>query len=146
MTKFYTSRSAVRSIKAQTASYLQSRLQPLSLLGATHHQLAPAFALHHQSKNTSGNIQINYLTAKGESVTYTHCVTKTDTLGNERVLSVDENFNRIRFSPQHISQYNPKGKYTQPGKVAERISTLRLFIRFYKPKTKHTAPTLTAFM
>ena len=121
MTKFYTSRSAVRSIKAQTASYLQSRLQPLSLLGATSSQLAPAFALHHQSKNTSGNIQINYLTAKGESVTYTHCVTKTDTLGNERVLSV-----LARSTSTNTTQ---KANTPNP-KVAERISTLRLFIRF----------------
>jgi hypothetical protein len=136
MTKFYTSRSAVRSNKAQTASYLQSRLQPLSLLGATPIQLAHAFALHHQSKNTSGNIQINYLTAKGESVTYTHCVTKTDTLGNERVLSVDENFNRIRFSPQHISQYNPKGKYTQPEGSGTHIYFTALYQVFINPKTK----------
>lgn len=136
MTKIYTSRSTVRSNKAQTASYLQSRLQPLSLLGATHHQLAPAFALHHQSKNTSGNIQIKYLTAKGESVTYTHCVTKTDTLGNERVLSVVYPFNRVRFSPQHISQYNPKGKYTQPEGSGTHIYFTALYQVFINPKTK----------
>lgn len=136
MTKIYTSRSAVRSIKSQTASYLQSRLQPLSLLGATPQQLAPAFALHHQSKNSSGNIQINYLTAKGESVTYTRCVTKTDTLGNERILPIKEDFNRVRFSPQHISQYNPKGKYTQPEGSGTHTYFTALYQVFINPKTK----------
>ena len=128
MTKFYTSRSAVRSIKAQTASYLQSRLQPLSLLGATSSQLAPAFALHHQSKNTSGNIQINYLTAKGESVTYTHCVTKTDTLGNAfcLLMKILTGYVLARSTSVNTTQ---KANTPNP-KVAERISTLRLFIRF----------------
>ena len=51
-------------------SYLQNRKTELKKLGATDAQLT-VFSTHRAAHNTSGNVQIDYLTVDGKTVLYT---------------------------------------------------------------------------
>ena len=97
-------------------SYLNSRKNELQSLGATDAQLNQAFTIHRAAHNTSGNVQINYLDSTGQPMYYTPKQQNEtfDVWGNLVLSDVQLPFCRVRYSPEHITQYKPAGKYTQP--------------------------------
>ena len=118
-------------------SYLQNRKNELKKLGATDAQLT-VFSTHRAAHNTSGNIQIDYLTVDGKTVLYTpKQQTETfDVWGN--FVSFDKPFVRVRYTPEHIKT-NGNGntnKYTQPPGSGVYAYFTALFQTYLNPHTR----------
>ena len=117
-------------------SYLQNRKNELKKLGATDAQLNHAFTIHRAAHNTSGNVQIDYLTVDGTPVLYTpKQQTETfDVWGN--FVSFAQPFCRVRYTPEHIERYGVKHKYTQPPSSGIHAYFTALFQTYLNPPTR----------
>ena len=116
-------------------SYLQNRKSELKRLGATDAQLT-IFRTNRAAHNTSGNIQIDYLTVDGKTVSYTpKQQTETfDVRGN--FLSFTKPFCRVRYTPEHMERYGIKHKYTQPPSSGVHAYFTALFQTYLNPHTR----------
>lgn len=119
-------------------SYLNSRKNELQSLGATDAQLNQAFTIHRAAHNTSGNVQINYLDSTGQPMYYTPKQQNEtfDVWGNLVLSDVQLPFCRVRYSPEHITQYKPAGKYTQPPGSGVKAYFSALWLTFINPDTR----------
>ena len=119
-------------------SYLNSRKNELQSLGATDAQLNQAFTIHRAAHNTSGNVQINYLDSTGQPVYYKPKQQNEtfDVWGNLVLSDVQLPFCRVRYSPEHITQYKPAGKYTQPEGSGVKAYFSALWLTFINPDTQ----------
>lgn len=116
-------------------SYLQNRKNELKKLGATDAQLT-VFSTHRAAHNTSGNVQIDYLTVDGTPVLYTpKQQTETfDVWGN--FVSFAQPFCRVRYNPEHIERYGNTNKYTQPEGSGVHAYFTALFQTYLNPHTR----------
>jgi len=116
-------------------SYLQNRKNELKKLGATDAQLT-VFSTHRAAHNTSGNVQIDYLTVDGKTVLYTpkQQTEVFDVWGN--FVSFDKPFVRVRYTPEHIERNGNTNKYTQPPSSGIHAYFTALFQTYLNPHTR----------
>jgi len=116
-------------------SYLQNRKNELKKLGATDAQLT-VFSTHRAARNTSGNIQIDYLNVDGKTVLYTpkQQTEVFDVWGN--FVSFDKPFVRVRYTPEHIKTNGNTKKYTQPPGSGVYAYFTALFQTYLNPHTR----------
>jgi len=133
-----TQKNVLNQIFVKQNSYLNSRKNELQSLGATDAQLNQAFTIHRAAHNTSGNVQINYLDSTGQPVYYKPKQQNEtfDVWGNLVLSDVQLPFCRVRYSPEHIKQHQPKGKYTQPEGSGVKAYFSALWLTFINPDTR----------